>query len=125
MTRPLKIVVADDERDTREYFREYLTRLGHEVRVAEDGQQLVETCRTFGPDLVIADYAMPRLDGLAAAAEINRDRPVPVILMTGHHVAEQMAAPDRTPVIQFLAKPVREAELRTAIAAVATGAEQA
>ena len=53
MTRKLKIVVADDdERDTREYLQEYLTRLGHDVVAAADGRQLVEVCRAFGPDLV-------------------------------------------------------------------------
>src|SRR5690349_4689777 len=88
MTRPLKIAVADDERDTREYFQEYLSRLGHDVRAAADGRQLVEMCRAFGPDLIVTDYAMPVLDGLAAAAEVNRDRRVPVILITGRHDVE-------------------------------------
>ncbi len=123
MTRPLKIAVADDERDTREYFQEYLTHLGHDVRTAPDGRQLVEMCRTFGPDLIVADYSMPGLDGLAAAAEVNRDRPVPVILITGRHDAELMARSDGRMIVRFLAKPVKEAELRAAIAALSTGAE--
>jgi CheY-like chemotaxis protein len=94
MTRQLKIAVADDERDTREFFQEYLTHLGHDVRAAEDGRQLVELCRAFRPDLIVADYAMPGLDGLAAVAEVNRDRPVPVILITGRCDAEQLAQSD-------------------------------
>ncbi len=124
MARPLKIVVADDERDTREYFQEYLSHLGHDVRAAVDGRQLVEICREFGPDLIVADYAMPGLDGLTAAAEVNRARRVPVILITGRHDAEQTAQSDGELVIRFLAKPVKEAELRAAIASMATEAER-
>jgi CheY-like chemotaxis protein len=123
MSRPLKIVVADDERDTREYLREYGCHLGHDVRAAADGRQLVEICRAFKPDLIVTDYAMPGLDGLAAAAEVNRDRAVPVILISGRDDAESLAKADGSPVVTFLAKPVREAELRAAIAAVATRAD--
>ncbi|MFL5333763.1 MAG: response regulator, partial [Geminicoccaceae bacterium] len=63
MDRRLRIVVADDERDTREYLQEYLSYLGHDVRAVEDGRQLVEVCREFAPDLIVTDYAMPGLDG--------------------------------------------------------------
>ncbi len=124
MTRPLKIAVADDERDTREFFQEYLSHLGHDVRAAEDGRQLVQMCRAFRPDLIVADYAMPGLDGLAAAAEVNRDRPVPVILISGRHDAEQLARSVGRLVVQFLVKPVQEAELREAVASISTVAEQ-
>ncbi len=123
MSRPLKIAVADDERDTREYFQEYLSHLGHDVRAAADGRELVEICRAFGPDLIVADYAMPGLDGVAAAAEVNRDRRVPVILISGRHDAEQLARSEGALVVRFLAKPVKEAELRAAIASLSTGAE--
>jgi CheY-like chemotaxis protein len=123
MTQPLKIVVADDERDTREYFEEYLSHLGHDVRAAADGRQLVEICCTFSPDLIVTDYAMPVLDGLAAAAEVNRDRLVPVILISGRHDAEHLARSDGGLVVRFLTKPVKEAELRAAIASLSTGAE--
>src|SRR4051794_35052819 len=52
----LRIAVADDERDTREFFQEALPRLGHQVTsVAENGRQLVENCRKATPDLIITD----------------------------------------------------------------------
>src|SRR3954471_22782952 len=103
----LKIAVADDEPDTREYLQELLDRLGHEVRAAEDGRRLAGLCREFAPDLVVTDHAMPGLDGLAAAAEVNRERPVPVILISGQHEAESLAATAGV-VVTFLAKPVEE-----------------
>lgn len=118
MTQKLKIAVADDERDTREYLQEYLAYLGHDVRAAADGRELVELCRAFGPDLIVTDYAMPGLDGLTAAAKVNQDRLVPVILVSGRHDVETLAHTDGSHVVKFLAKPVKEAELKATIEAV-------
>src|SRR5205823_13754721 len=85
----LRIAVADDERDTREFFQEALPRLGHEVvAVAETGRQLVERVQQTRPDLVITDIMMPEVDGIQAVEQIERERPVPVILVSAHHDAE-------------------------------------
>jgi CheY-like chemotaxis protein len=118
MSGSLKIVVADDELDTREYLQKYLAHLGHDVRAAADGRALVELCRAFAPDLVVTDFAMAGLNGLAAAAEINRDRPVPVILISGRHDVHSRAAASAH-VIAFLAKPIKPPDLRAAVESVA------
>jgi CheY-like chemotaxis protein len=115
MDHPLRIVVADDEADTREYLQLYLSHLGYEVRAAQDGRQLVEVCREFAPDLIVTDYAMPRMDGWTAAQEVNRLRTVPVILISGRHDVEPLATAEGSPVLQVLTKPVKEAELRGAV----------
>ena len=117
----LRIAVADDELDTREYLQEYLAHLGHEVRAAATGRQLVELCRAFDPDLVVTDHAMPGLTGLAAAAEVNRERPVPVVLISGRHDIEGGALA-AAHVVRFLAKPIKNADLKAAVEAVAEGA---
>jgi response regulator NasT len=115
MTRSLRIVVADDERDMREYFQELLTRLGHQPFVAENGRQLADQCRAVRPDLIITDIKMPGPDGIAAAAEVNRDRPVPVILVSGHHDAELLARAASGHVMAYLIKPVKQADVEAAI----------
>ena len=82
MNQSLRIVVADDEPDMREYFQKILPRLGHQVvGVAQDGRSLVEHCRRLRPDLVITDIKMPDLDGIDAATQIYQERPLPVILV--------------------------------------------
>lgn len=118
MARRLKVVVADDEVETREYLSEYLARLGHEVRAAVGGRQLVELCGQFAPDLIVTDYAMPGMTGLEAAAVVGRQRPVPVIVISGRHDAESLAAVEGV-VVTFLMKPVKEADLKAAVEAVA------
>ncbi len=118
MDHRLKVAVADDERDTREYLHEYLSHLGYDVRAAEDGRHLVELCREFNPDLVVTDYAMPGLDGWTAACEVNRERSVPVILFSGRQDLEPLALAGGSPVVKVLLKPVKPSELKAAVDAV-------
>jgi CheY-like chemotaxis protein len=120
MSIKLKIAVADDELDTLEFLQEYLAHLGHEVRTAANGRRLVELCREFLPDVMVTDYAMPGLNGLAAAAEVNRERRVPLILISGRHDAED-AALTAAHIVRFLVKPIKTAELKEAVESVAAG----
>jgi CheY-like chemotaxis protein len=114
MIRPLKIAVADDEYDIRDYLQRELTRLGHQVLPAEDGEQLVQVCREGNPDLVITDRRMPKLDGLTAAAEINRERPTPVILVSGTP-DDSLARARNGFLVACLGKPVNLPQLQAAI----------
>jgi response regulator NasT len=114
--RGLRIAVADDEADTRQFFQELLTRLGHEVvSVAEGGRQLIEQCRSTHPELVITDIRMPGLDGLRASEEINRDRPVPVILVTAHNEVNLVARGAADYIMAFLTKPIKPVDLEVSI----------
>jgi response regulator NasT len=112
MTEHLRIVVADDEPDMREYFSKVLPRLGHRVvGLASTGAELVEQCRTARPDLVITDVKMPDRDGLDAVSELWREAPLPVIVMSA-----QMGEAEAIPVMAHLRKPVRLTDLAPAIA---------
>jgi AmiR/NasT family two-component response regulator len=112
----LRIAVADDEADTRQFFQEVLTHLGHEVVAAvENGRQLVERCRTTRPDLVITDIRMPDMDGIEAAAAVNRERQVPVILVTAHHDTASLSRSGGGYVMAYLSKPIKPVDLQAAI----------
>src|SRR5262249_52355813 len=96
--------------------QEALPRLGHEVvAVAETGTQLIERCREVRPDLIITDIMMPDMDGIRAVQEVNREAPAPVILVSAHHDAELIVRAGTDHVMAYLLKPVREADLSTAI----------
>jgi response regulator NasT len=117
MTRPLRIAVADDEQDMRDYYRTILPILGHEVVAAcGDGEELVERCRTLQPDLVIADIKMPGTDGIEASSRIERERPVPIILVSAFHDADLIDRAETDHVLAYLVKPIKQADLEPAIA---------
>ena len=118
MNQSLKIVVADDEPEMREYFQETLTAMGHQVlAAAENGTELVEACTTHQPDLVITDIKMPGLDGIQASMEIRQQsRPVPVILVSAYHDEELIERSLRDHVMAYLVKPIKQADLEIAIA---------
>jgi AmiR/NasT family two-component response regulator len=112
----LRIAIADDEPDTLQFFQELLPRLGHEIAaVAETGKQLIERCRATHPDLVITDIKMPDMDGIRAAAEVNREGPVPVILITGHPSADILCGAGAEHVMACLSKPAKAIDLQAAI----------
>jgi response regulator NasT len=112
----LRIAVADDELDVREFFQEALARMGHEVvAVATTGRELVERCRASRPDIVITDVKMPDIDGLDAAKEIYRDRPIPILIVSAHHDPEFIARAAQHHILAYLVKPIRENQLGPAI----------
>jgi len=116
MSRSLKIAVADDERDMRDYFQEILPLLGHQVvAVAQTGRELVDLCTTTHPNLVITDIKMPDMDGIDAAGQICRHAPVPVILVTAHHDPEFIRRAEADHILAYLVKPIKQADLEPAI----------
>ena len=117
MSASLRIAVADDEPDMRDYFKKSLLRLGHQVViVAANGCELVEQCRKLRPDLVITDIKMPGMDGIDAATHLCREAPVPVILVSAFHDPELMARAESNHILGFLVKPIKQADLTPAIA---------
>jgi two-component system, response regulator PdtaR len=116
MNTPLRIAVADDEPDMRDYFRKCLTRMGHQVVVlAGNGQELVENCRTERPDLIITDIKMPDMDGIEAAIQIYRERPIPVILVSAFHDATLIERAEADHILGYLVKPIKQADLEPVI----------
>jgi response regulator NasT len=116
MTQALRILIADDEPDMRDYFRTILPRLGHDViAVTQNGRELVERCRTLRPDLVITDIKMPDMDGIEAATQIYRDRPVPVILVSAYHDPELIARAESDHILGYLVKPIKQTDLAPVI----------
>ena len=117
MNSGLKIAVADDEVDMRDYFQKMLPLLGHHVvSVAATGRELVDNCRRNPPDLVITDIKMPELDGIDAAAELYQIHPLPVILVSAYHDAALIERAEREHVMSYLVKPIKQADLEPAIA---------
>jgi len=85
------------------------------VATAADGRELVEMARGRSPHLVITDVKMPNMDGIEAGTAIDRERPVPIILLSAHHDEETVRRSLAAPFMSYLIKPISEADLRAAI----------
>jgi DNA-binding response OmpR family regulator len=77
-----RIAVIEDEATIAASLAARLCSEGFEVETAGDGVAGVELCATFRPDLVILDLMLPGLDGLEVCRRIQRDRHVPVLMLT-------------------------------------------
>lgn len=68
---PLRILVADDDRDTAMTLAVILRDEGHEVQTVLRGDEALQLCRLFRPDVVIADVNLPGESGYAIARELR------------------------------------------------------
>jgi signal transduction histidine kinase/DNA-binding response OmpR family regulator len=81
----LRILVVDDQPDIRETVRDLLELLGHQVEVAEDGEQAVERVLASRPELALIDIGLPGLDGYQVARTLRAapDMHTRLVAMTG------------------------------------------
>jgi response regulator NasT len=116
MSRGVRIAIAEDEPDVREYFRRILPQLGHDVvGAAANGEELVQLCREQLPDLVITDLRMPGMDGDQAMKVVWSERPTPCIFVSAY--SKPVPHGDDADGSEFvcLTKPVSRDELEKAI----------
>ena len=79
----VKVLVVDDEQDTRTLLNIYLKRLGYDVVEAVDGMEAVEAVRADNSiDLIVMDIMMPRLSGTEACEKIREFSSIPVLFLT-------------------------------------------
>jgi len=119
-SRPLRILLAEDDDRLRQLITLQMESMGHTVESAADGTQALDILNNSPFDLILTDLSMPRLNGIAlaeAARQIVAE--IPVIMLTGYGA---MLLPDgeRPPGVDvLLAKPVTRDNLAAAIARVA------
>jgi response regulator NasT len=94
------------------------------VAIAETGRQLSDLCRNTRPDVVITDIKMPDMDGIDAAAEVNREHEVPVVLVSAHTEGELLARSGAEYIMSYLVKPIKPADLQAAITLAVSRFEQ-
>lgn len=113
-----RILVVEDNQVNVLILRAMLRKCGHEPAVARDGAEGVELAERLRPDLVLMDLQMPRLDGLAAAAEIGRrmNGSAPCILAVTANVTEAVDRSCRSAGFAgVLAKPIVFQDLSEAL----------
>jgi PAS domain S-box-containing protein len=130
-TRPLHILLAEDNPINQKLAVTLLGRAGHRVSVAEDGDAALRALAQESFDLILMDMQMPGLSGLEATRQIranagaNLDTPrVPIVALTANAFAEDRDACMAAGMDGFVSKPIRREELFAAIAAALQASEQ-
>jgi len=118
--QPRRVLIAEDEADSRRLIADYLRRARYEVLEASDGAEALRLAQEQRPCLILLDIRMPMLDGIATLQALRAHPPthaVPVIMMTAFDVPEEDRAIMETlaaPIV--LTKPFTAEQLATAIA---------
>jgi signal transduction histidine kinase len=71
--RTVRVLVVDDNTDSSRTLARLLELLGHDVRIAFDEIETIETVRTHRPEVILLDVGHPRLDGFKVASRIRED----------------------------------------------------
>jgi CheY-like chemotaxis protein len=114
--------VVDDNLDALESLSSLVTRLGNEVRRAQDGHEAVQVARTFQPEIVLMDLGMPKLNGYEAARRIRQEpwgHEIVLVATTGWGQDEDRRRTAEAGFDRHLVKPIEIASLREILSAPA------
>ncbi len=109
------ILVADDDRGTRNITRRVMEREGYEVIEAEDGEDCLEKYNKFRPDLVLLDGMMPILDGFEACAQLRQlpqGEQLPILMVTALEDNTSVDKAFAAGATDYITKPIHWAVLR-------------
>ena len=120
----LKVLVVDDEADTRELIREVLKECGSEVITSHSAEEALMALEQYKPDILISDLGMPDEDGYSLISKIRalpaeRGGQIPAAALTAYARAEDRMRVLRSGFQFHLPKPVDSATLVTVVASLA------
>ena len=115
--RALRVLVADDERDTVLTLIELLREEGHEAHGVHDGESVMPAIREFDPDVVLLDISMPDMSGWDVARKIRevcgRERPLLIAISGVYKQAADQILGKLAGFNYYLAKPYDPSVLMT------------
>ena len=120
--RPLRILLAEDSYPNQVLAAGLLRKRGHQITVANNGQEAIDLLKSEVFDLVLMDVQMPVMDGLEATKSIRsleaRERlnphihgPIPIVAMTAHAMKGDRERCLESGMTGYLSKPIRTAQL--------------
>ncbi len=118
LDKRLRILVAEDNPVNRKLALRLLERMGYAADVAENGLEVIAALERQPYDLILMDVQMPELDGLEATRRIRARWPDDgprIVAMTANAMAEDREACLVAGMNDYLAKPIRVAELEAAL----------
>jgi two-component system cell cycle response regulator DivK len=117
MSRPLVLVVEDNERNAK-LLRDVLEHRGYGVLVAGTGEDGVAMARAHHPALVLMDIQLPGISGIEAFAQLRADdrtREIPVVAVTASAMQEERAQIETAGFAGYQPKPIQVLEFLKAV----------
>ncbi|PYN58356.1 MAG: sigma-54-dependent Fis family transcriptional regulator [Candidatus Rokuibacteriota bacterium] len=112
MSRRIRVLVADDERNLRELMVRELGRKGHEVDDVGDGEAALARLQEASYDVVVLDMKMPKREGIEVLRELQAlAEPPQVIVMTGFQEVSTAVEAMKLGAYDYLTKPTKIEEL--------------
>ncbi len=118
-SNPCRVLVVDDNQDSADTLALLLELMGHEVRTANDGPSALEVAEGFGPEAVLLDIGLPRMDGYEVCRRMRQrewGRQCLLVALTGWSSPEDQQRARDAGFDRHLVKPVEEPLLRQVIA---------
>jgi signal transduction histidine kinase len=119
----VKVLVVDDDRDTRDLLTQALSASGARVTTADSAEQAFRRLDTEAPDILISDIGMPDEDGFSLIRRIRElpgdTRHIPAIALTAYARPEDRDEALDAGYQMYFAKPVEIADLQTGLATLA------
>ncbi|GIX04022.1 MAG: two-component system response regulator [Planctomycetaceae bacterium] len=120
MTKPSRILIADDNIQNCELFEAYLseTEEPYEIAMAYDGQQTLAQIAAFQPDLIVLDIMMPKMSGYELCQHIRANptwKNIPILIVTALNELGDIEKALKAGADDFLTKPVHRIELTTRV----------
>ncbi len=116
----MRILIADDDDDNRQYLETILKSAGHDVVTATDGMEAVKICQEQPLDIILMDVIMPNLTGYDAARKIKQEAKnkfVPILFLTAVTDIESLAGCIEAGGDDFINKPVHPLILNAKLSA--------
>lgn len=115
-----RILIVDDMPEMRSLLFRLLEHCGHEPACAKDGAEAMEILRLAQTpfDLVLTDWQMPRMDGIALCKSIRAHATlctVPIIMASSKSFDDEIAHAMNSGATAFIAKPFESADLEIEI----------
>jgi PAS domain S-box-containing protein len=118
-SRKCSVLVVDDNPDAADSLATILSLMGHDVRIAYDGVEAVQTAEGFRPAVVLLDIGMPRMNGYDAARLIRQQpwgKGIALVALTGWGQEEDKRRAFEAGFDEHLTKPVASTELEELLA---------
>ena len=115
---PRRILVVEDETSIADAVAARLRSEGYDVKLAADGPSGVEAAARWEPDLVLLDLMLPGLDGLEVCRQIQKDRHVPVLMVTARDDETDLVIGLAVGADDYLTKPFSMRELVARVQAI-------